>query len=97
VKVRRWVQRLFFAGVIACTVSLAVRYGLGAWRFMLVFGCLYMVGVAIWMLLELSKRWPPAGIEILSKWSARERRLEFANPQYEKAFVDMNGRKARRD
>jgi hypothetical protein len=33
----------------------------------------------------------PGGIEILSKWSARERRLEFSNPEYEKAFVVING------
>jgi hypothetical protein len=44
------------------------------------------------MLLGLSKRWPPEGIEILSKWSAQERRIEFANPEYEKAFVALNGR-----
>jgi hypothetical protein len=58
----------------------------------MVFLCLYLAGVAVWMLLGLSKRWPPEGIEILSKWSAQERRIEFANPEYEKAFVALNGR-----
>jgi hypothetical protein len=92
-RVRRWVQRLFFTGVIACTAYLTVRYELSAWRFMLVFGCLYLAGLAVWMLFGLSKRWPPAGIEILSNWSSKERRIEFANPEYEKAFVSLNGRR----
>jgi hypothetical protein len=96
VRVRRWVQRLFFAGVIAWTAYLTVRYELSTWRFMLVFGCLYLVGVAVWMLLELSKRWPPAGVEILSRWTAQERRLQFANPAYEKAFIALNGARPRR-
>jgi hypothetical protein len=92
-RVQRWVQRLFFTGVIACTAYLTVRYELSAWRFMLVFGCLYLAGLAVWMLFGLSKRWPPAGIEILSNWSSKERRIEFANPEYEKAFVSLNGRR----
>jgi hypothetical protein len=91
VRVRRWMQRLFFASVIACTAFLTVRYGLGAWRFILVFSCLYLAGLAVWMLFGLSKRWPPEGIEILSRWSSKERRIEFANSEYEKAFVALNG------
>lgn len=90
VRVRRWLQRLFLTGVIACAVFLAVRYRYGVWRFMLVFGCLYLVGVAVWMLLELPKRWPPEGMEILSRWSSKERRIAFANPEYEKTFVALN-------
>ncbi len=94
VRVRRWVQRLFLAGVIACAAYLTVRYELSAWRFMLVFSCLYLVGVAVWMLFGLPKRWPPAGIEILSNWSSKDRRIVFANPEYGKAFVGLNGRRA---
>jgi hypothetical protein len=63
---------------------------------MAVTGCLYLIGLATWMLFGLSKRWPPAGIKILSKWSARERRLRFANPEYEKAFIELNDNAARR-
>jgi hypothetical protein len=96
VRVRRWVQRLFFLGVIACSAYLAVRYELGAGRLMLVFLCFYVAGIAVWMLFGLSKRWPPAGIEILSNWSSKQRRIQFANPEYEKAFVALNKGTARR-
>ena len=96
VRVRRWVQRLFWVGVPVCTVYLAMGHHLSAWRFMAVTGCLYLIGLATWMLFGLSKRWPPAGIKILSKWSARERRLRFANPEYEKAFIELNDNAARR-
>ena len=87
VRLRRWVNRLFLAGMIAGSAYLGVRYNLGALRWVVVFLCLYLAGVAVWMLLGLSKRWPPAGIEILSKWSARERRLEFADAEYERASL----------
>lgn len=97
VRLRRWVNRLFLAGTIAGSAYLGVRYNLGALRWVVVFLCLYLAGVAVWMLLGLSKRWPPEGIEILSKWSARERRLEFAHVEYERAFITLNGRKAPRD
>jgi hypothetical protein len=96
VRVRRWVQRLFFAGTFAFALYLTGRYGLSFWRFAFVIGCTYMSGFALWMLLGLPKRWPAAGIEILSSWSAKDRRLEFAKPEYEKAFVALNGRKHRR-
>jgi hypothetical protein len=92
VRVRRWVQRLFLAGTIAGSAYLGVKYNLGALRFIVLYLCLYLVGVAVWRLFGLSKRWPPVGIEILSKWSSKERRIEFANPEYEKAFVTLNGR-----
>lgn len=93
VRVRRWVNRLFLIGTIAGSAYLGVKYNLGALKWMVLFLCLYLAGVAVWMLLGLSKRWPAEGIEILSKWSALERRLEFANPEYEKAFIAMNGAK----
>jgi hypothetical protein len=96
VRVRRWVQRLFLIGTIAGSVYLGVRYNLGALRWGMMFLCLYLAGVAVWMLLGLSERWPPEGIEILSKWSSKERRIEFASPEYEEAFVALNGGKARR-
>jgi large subunit ribosomal protein L35 len=90
VRCRRWFKRLFFAGTIAISGYLAVRYDLSALRFGLVFLCLYLAGFAIWMVLGISERWPPAGIDILSAWSARDRGLQFTHPEYEKAFVALN-------
>ena len=90
---------LWVLGIVATAFAIYTteRFHLSALIFWLILIGLFAMGGLLWKLLDLSKRWPPEGIEILSKWSARERRLEFAHPEYEKAFVAMNGRQARRD
>lgn len=90
---------LWVLGVIAAAFAIYTteRFHLPALIFWLILIGLFAVGGLLWKLLDLSKRWPPEGIEILSKWSARERRLEFAHPEYEKAFVAVNDRKAQRE
>jgi hypothetical protein len=89
---------LWVLGGIATAFSIDTteRFHLSALIFWLILIGLFASGVLLWKLFDLSRRWPPAGIEISSKWSARERRLEFANPEYEKAFVTLNGRETRR-
>jgi hypothetical protein len=81
---------------IAGSLYAAIHFHLSALVLLLVLIGLFAVGGLLWKLLDLSKRWPPDGIEILSKWSARERRLQFANPAYEKAFIALNGARPRR-
>jgi hypothetical protein len=90
---------LWALGVIATAFAIytSERFHLSTVIFWLILIGLFALSGLLWKLLDLSKRWPPEGIEILSKWSARERRLEFAHPEYEKAFVAVNGRKAQRD
>jgi hypothetical protein len=97
VRIRRWVERLFMLGVIASSVFLWMRYHMSAVRCVVTFVCLYLAGVAFWLLSGMPRRWPSAGIEILSAWSARDRRLALANPAYEKAFVALNKGTARRE
>lgn len=96
VRLRRWVERLFLLSLVACSVYLGVRYHVSAFRLVVVFVCLYLAGVGFWMLSGMQRRWPPAGIEILSGWSAKDRRLAFASPEYEKAFVGLNEATRRR-
>lgn len=91
VRVRRWVQRLFWAGVLACSAYVGMRYELSAWRFLLVCLCSCLPGIAMWKMFEFSKRWPAEGVTIAGGCSADDRRLEFANSGYEKAFVAQNG------
>jgi hypothetical protein len=92
VRVRRWLGRALILFAIVGSLYAAIHLHLSTLMLLLtLIGC-FALGGLFWKLLGLSKRWPPAGIEILSKWSARERRLEFAHPEYEKAFVAMNGR-----
>jgi hypothetical protein len=90
---------LWVLGVIAGTFAIYTteHFHLSALIFLLILIGLFALGGLLWKFFDLSKRWPPAGIEILSKWSARERRLEFDHPEYEKAFIALNGRKAGRD
>ena len=97
VRLRRWVERLFMLAVPAGSGYLLVRYHMSAFGFLVTCVCLYAAGFGIWILSGMPRRWPPAGIEILSRWSAKDRRLAFAKPEYEKAFVAVNGRKPRRD
>lgn len=91
VKVHRWTERAFFLIVICGYVYAVERLRLSFFVCLMVLIVFFALGGLIWKFLNLSKRWPPAGIEILSKWSARERRLEFKNSEYEKAFIALNG------
>jgi cation transport ATPase len=95
VKVRRWAEMALILIAIAGSLYTAIYFHLSALVVLLVLIGLFAVGGLLWKRLDLSKRWPPEGIEILSKWSARERRLQFANPAYEKAFVALNGARPR--
>ena len=97
VRLRRWVERLFILAVPAGSVYLLMRYHMGVFGFLVTCICFYAAGFGIWILSGMPKRWAPAGIEILSGWSSKDRRLAFANIEYEKAFVAVNGRRARRD
>jgi hypothetical protein len=97
VRLRRWVERLFILAVPAGSVYFSVRYHVGVFGFLIACVCFYAAGFGIWILSGMPKRWAPAGIEILSGWSSKDRRLAFANIEYEKAFVAVNGRRARRD
>lgn len=90
VRLRRWVERLFMVAVPAGSVYLLVRYHMGVFGFLVTCVCLYAAGFGIWILSRMPKRWGPAGIEILSGWSSKDRRLAFAKPEYEKAFVALN-------
>lgn len=96
-RLRSWA--LWALGVIAGAFAIYTteHFHLSALIFLLILIGLFALGGLIWKLFDLSKRWPREGIEILSNWSARERRLEFANPAYEKSFIALNGRKAGRD
>jgi hypothetical protein len=96
VRLRRWVERLFLLCVLGGCLYLSVRYHISAGRFVLIFACVYLIGVGLWMVLGVPKKWPPAGIEVLSGWSARDRRVAFAKPEYEKAFIALNGGRVRR-
>lgn len=101
VRLRRWVERLFMVAVPAGSVYLLVRYHMSVFGFLVICVCLYAAGFGIWILSRMPKRWGPAGIEILSGWSSKDRRLAFAKPEYEKAFVALNharrsGRAARK-
>jgi hypothetical protein len=90
------VERLFLLSVLGGCLYLLVRYHFSKGRLMLIFACVYLIGVGLWMILGVPKRWPPAGIEVLSGWSARDRRLAFEKPEYEKAFIALNGGHVRR-
>jgi hypothetical protein len=90
VRLRRWVERLFMVAVPAGSVYLFVRYHIGVFGLLVTCVCLYAAGFGIWILSRMPKRWTPAGIEILSGWSSKDRRLAFAKPEYEKAFVALN-------
>jgi hypothetical protein len=96
VRLRRGVERLFLRSGCGGCLYLWVRYHFSAGRFVLFSACAYLIGVGLWMILGVPKRWPPAGIEVLSGWSARDRRLAFAKPEYEKAFIALNGGSVRR-
>jgi hypothetical protein len=92
VRARRWLARALILFAVVGSLYAAIHLHLSTLMLLLtLIGC-FALGGLLWKLLGLSKRWPPAGIEILSKWSARERRLEFVHPEYEKAFVAANGR-----
>jgi hypothetical protein len=95
VRVRRWTETALILIAIAGSLYAAIHFHLSALVLLLVLIGLFAVGGLLWKRLDLSKRWPPEGIEILSKWSARERRLQFANPAYEKAFIALNGARPR--
>jgi hypothetical protein len=95
VRVRRRTEMALILIAIAGSLYAAIHFHLPALVLLLVPIGLFVVGGFLWKLLNLSKRWPPEGIEILSRWSARDRRLVFANPEYEKAFIAMNGAKPR--
>ena len=97
VRVRRWTEMALILIAIAGSLYAAIHFHLSALVLLLVLIGLFAVGGLLWKLLDLSKRWPPEGIEILSKWSVRDRRLVFANPAYEKAFVALNKGTARRE
>jgi hypothetical protein len=84
VRLRRWVERLFMLSVIASSVCLWMRHHMSAARCVFTFVGLYLTGVGFWMFSGMPRRWPSAGIEILSVWSAKDRRLAFAKPEYEK-------------
>jgi hypothetical protein len=96
-RLRGWALWVLGVTAGAFAIYTTEHFHLSALIFLLILIGLFALGGLIWKLCDLSKRWPPAGIEILSNWSARERRLEFANPEYEKAFSALNGRKAGRD
>jgi hypothetical protein len=96
VRLRRWVERLFMLAVPSGSVYFSVRYHMGVFGFLVTCICLYAAGFGIWILSGMPKRWTPAGIEILSGWSSKDRRLAFANPAYEKAFVALNKGSGRR-
>jgi hypothetical protein len=96
VRLRRWVERLFLLSLVVGSVYLGVRYHFSAFRLVVALVCVYVAGVGFWMLSGMPRRWPPTGIEILSGWSAKDRRLAFAKPEYETAFVGLNGGTRRR-
>jgi hypothetical protein len=96
VRLRRWLERALILLACAGSIYASEHSRRPTLAFLLTLAGLFALGGLIRKLLNLSKRWPPAGIEILSSWSARERRLQFANPAYEKAFIAMNGAKPRR-
>jgi hypothetical protein len=96
VRVRRWMGRAFVLIAIAGSIYTVEHFHLRTLIFLLILIGLFALAGTAWKLLNLSKRWPPAGIEILNQWSARERRLQFANPAYEKAFIAINGGKTSR-
>jgi hypothetical protein len=91
VRVRRWTVRALI--LIACGGSIyaSERSRRPTLTFLLTLVGLFALSGLAWKLLNLTKRWPPAGIEIMSLWSDQDRRLEFANPAYEKAFIALNG------
>jgi hypothetical protein len=90
-RVRRWTETALILIAIAGYLYAAEHFRLPFFVCLMILILFIALGGMVWKLLDLSKRWPPAGIEILSKWSARERRLQFANPAYEKAFIALNG------
>jgi hypothetical protein len=91
VRVRRCTETALILIAIAGYLYAAEHFRLSFFVCLMILILFIALGGMVWRLLDLSKRWPPAGIEILSKWSARERRLQFANPAYEKAFIALNG------
>jgi hypothetical protein len=93
VRLHRWTEMALILMAIAGSLYAVIHFHLSAFVVLFVLIALFAVGGLLWKLLDLSKRWPPTGIEILSKWSSKERRIEFANPEYEKAFVALNDRR----
>jgi hypothetical protein len=91
VGLRRWAERILFVLAGAGLFVACLRFHLSGLAFGFTLLSLFLGAALIWTQIDRSKRWPPAGIKILSKWSARERRLQFANPAYEKAFIALNG------
>jgi hypothetical protein len=95
VRLRRWIGRVLLLIACAGSIYASEHSRRPTITFWLTLIGLITLGGLVGKFLNLSNRWPPAGIEILSSWSARERRLQFANPVYEKAFVAMNGGESR--
>jgi hypothetical protein len=91
VRVRRWTETALILIAIAGYVYATEQLRLSFFVCVMILILFIALGGMVWKLLDPSKRWPPAGIKILSKWSARERRLQFANPAYAKAFIALNG------
>jgi hypothetical protein len=90
VRAHRWTEMALILIAIAGSVYAAEQFRLSFFVCLMILILFFALGGMVWKLLDLSKRWPSAGIEILSKWSAQERRLQFANPAYEKAFIALN-------
>jgi hypothetical protein len=91
VGLRRWAERILYMFAGAGLFVVFLRFHLSGLAFGFTLLAVFFGAALIWKQIDRSKRWPPAGIEILSKWSAQERRLQFANPAYEKAFIALNG------
>jgi hypothetical protein len=96
VRVRRWMGRALVVMAIIGSIYMVENFHLSTLISLLILIGLFALAGVLWKLLGLSKRWPPSGIDILSAWSARDRRLQFAHPEYEKAFVALNSGAKRR-
>jgi hypothetical protein len=92
VRLRRWLTRAFLLIAVAASVYASEDARHPRLTFWLILIGSSVLGGLFWKLLNISKRWPPEGIEILSSWSSPNRRLQFANPAYERAFVAINGK-----
>jgi hypothetical protein len=95
VRWRRWIERALVVIAAIGSIYTVEHFHLSTLILLLILYGVFALAAMISMFLDRSKQWQPPGIEILSNWAAQERRLQFANAAYEKAFIAMNGGKAR--